>query len=190
MGFFDALGKIVSGKPVFENKNQAQQQNDYWDDHLVPHDDDRDPYVHTAQGQTDDKLERVAGGKRTDNSGQKIVPELEVIDLDDRYDSGDTMELWGTIRNRAAFEVFVDKIVIFGQTRELDRALASGEQYQFKLCQTKRPTSDAYKKAELYYRDNAAGDYFCAEHLIEYGVDSAGRWEVKNLRLMRPIKDV
>lgn len=178
MGFFDAAKKILNGQPVFEDPNgEASTVNSR----------------QAGQAQSSVPLpppaETISYGSRKDNRGQKIVPETEVIEVE-THESGMDMEVWATIKNTASFPVFLDKSVVLGQKIELDRELRPGEQHEVRVFRGPRPTNEGYKRAELYYRDQGSGDYFLANHQIEYRYQNDGTRTIRALRLIRPIKDV
>lgn len=61
---------------------------------------------------------------------------------------------------------------------------------EFSIYRGKHLIHDSYKYAELYYRDDGGGDYFCATHMIQYEHGSDGIYDVVDMDLVRPIKDV
>lgn len=183
MGFWDAMKKMAQGKPVFEVPSSTQKGKvvDEWGDPVQ----DPDPLTADDSEQGD----RIHRNQRIDSSGQKIIPEIEIIQVEPRY-SGEFVEVWVTIRNQSPYPVFLDKSYIFGAKQELDYPLSPGAQREFSIYRGKQLTNDSYKYAEVYYRDDESGDYFCAAHMIIYDHQSDGRYEVADMRLVRPIKDV
>lgn len=180
MGFWDIAKRMIQGKPVFEVPADYQKQQDDWGD--VPQ-DDPSPVNESQQG------ERVHRNQRVDAHGYKVVPEVEIIRVEPRQ-SGEFIEVWVTIRNQSQYPVFLDKSYIFGVKQELDYPLPAGGQREFSVYRGKQLTHDSYKYAELYYRDEGSGDYFCAAHMIHYEHGSDGIYDIVDMKLVRPIKDV
>lgn len=184
MGFWDAMRKMVQGKPVFEVEPQGLDSKgkavDEWGDPLQ----DADP-VEPERG----VAQQPVGSRRVDAHGNKIMPEVEICQVEPRY-SGEMVELWVTIRNTSQFPVFLDKSYIFGVKQELDYPLSPSGQREFMIYRGNRPAHDNYKYAELYYRDEGSGDYFCAAHTIHYRHQSDGTFDIVDFDLVRPIKDV
>lgn len=181
MGFFDFAKKMVNGQPVFDDQAQDNWK-EMGDGGQAPTKTDRLPSSQSPR-------ETISHGSRKDVRGQKVVPEVEVVEVE-VHESGADMEVWATIKNLANFPVFLDKSVMLGQKIELDRELGAGERHECKVFRGPRPTHEHYKTAEIYYRDQASGDYFLAYHQIEYRYQTDGTRTVRALRLVRPIKDV
>lgn len=182
MGFWDVTKRMLQGKPAFEVPQQPQGKTvDEWGDPV------QDPDPLTADDSEWD--ERIHRNQRIDGSGVKIIPEVEVIEVTPRY-SGDQVDLWVTVCNQSQYPVFLDKSYIFGVRQDLTYPLPSGGRRDFSIYRGKQPTNDGYKYAELYYRDDESGDYFCAAHMIVYEYQMDGTYRVNDMNLVRPIKDV
>lgn len=163
MGFFDAMGKMIAGKPVFEAEQTSADSGQHG--------------------------EEVRDGARYDENDHKVVAVAEVTRVE-THESGANMELWATIENQSNFAIFLDKIVLLGQTTQLDREMRAGESREYRVYRGPQLTHDNYPTAELYYRDEASRDYFLAYHQIMYGSDGKGDYDVRDLKLIRPIKDI
>lgn len=170
MGFFDAAKRMIQGKPVFEVPQDGQKQGD-------------------SVSVPDSSGQRIHRGQRVDDRGNKITPEATFFGVEPRY-SGDYVQLWVSVKNLSKYPIFLDKCYIFGVKQELDYPLPPGGVREFMIYSGKQIRSDAYKYAELYYRDDESGDYFCAAHLIQYSHQSDGTYDVVDLDLIQPIKDV
>ncbi len=183
MGFWDVTKRMLQGKPAFEVPQSAQKGKavDEWDDPV--HDPDPVDVSDAENG------ERIHRNQRVNAQGYKIVPETEIIRVEPRY-SGEYIDLWVTVRNQSQYPVFLDKTSIFGMKQELDYPLPPGGQRDFSIYRGKQLTHDSYKYAELYYKDEGSDDYFCATHMIQYDHQSDGRYDVVDMKLVRPIKDV
>ena len=122
------------------------------------------------------------------DGGRKIVPEIEVTRLEP-HESGDNLELWAHIKNNSSFEVEISKVAILGQINTVGRFLDANEQYEVRIYRGKIPTNDGYKKCEIYFKLVETGDYFCADHRIDYDYDD-GRYVPNELHVIHPIRDV
>ncbi len=171
MGFFDAMKKMAQGKPVFEVSDANNRQTD------------------TSGQDSTGGGNRIHRGQRLDDRGNKVIPEATFFGVEPRY-SGEYMQLWVSVRNDSPHPVFLDKCYIFGVKQELDYPLQPGGMREFMIYSGKLIRNDSYKYAELYYRDDESGDYFCAAHVIQYNHQSDGTYDIVGLDLIRPIKDV
>lgn len=179
MGFWGAASRMIQGKPVFEVPPSSDGGKDDWDDEKVSDQQQKA----SADGS------RIHRNQRIDSRGNKVVPEAEIAHT--RVDhNGQLIEMRATINNSSQFPVMLDKSIIFGYRQELDYVLSPGESREFMIYRGAERRDEAYKYAELYYKDNESGDYFCATHVIGYQYGSDGIYDVTDLRLVRPIKDV
>lgn len=179
MGFWDIAKRMAQGKPAFEVPAEYKKQQDDWGEGAQ---DDPASVV-------DQNGQRVHRNQRIGRDGQKVIAEAEIVEVKPRY-SGEYVELWVTIRNNSQFDIMLDKITTLGTTQELDYPLSLGGTREFMVYKGLKPKTDAYKYAELYYRDQASGDYFCAMHMIVYRHESDGTCEVTEMNIVRPVKDI
>lgn len=174
MGFWDAMKKMAQGKPVFEVSAEDTKELG-------------NPETDSSTLSESEKIKRNV--RYSTANGQKIIPEVEFARVEPRY-SGNNVELWATVRNISQYPVFLDKSYIFGVKEELDYPLSPGGSRDFRIYRGQQRRDDAHKYAELYYRDEGSGDYFCAAHMIKYDHQLDGAYDVVDLDLIRPIKDV
>lgn len=177
MGFWDVLGRIAQGKPAFE----APKPDDNWDDDS--------PTVDYAEEREEKRSQAHYAHDLYDDKGYKHPPVVEVIHVKPAR-SGDNLDLWVTIRNQSEREVHLGKMVILGNTFAFNYPLLASDQRVFHVYSGPALRHDHYHKAELYYRDEPTGDYFRADHAIEYHFEHDETYCVTNLQLMKPIKDV
>lgn len=177
MGFWDVTKRMLQGKPAFE---MPPPDKGGWEEPA----DEADKQPDDLQGG-----DRIHRNQRIDSNGNKVIPEAEIVEVRPRY-SGQYIELWVTIRNQSQIEVMLDKSFIFGVKQELDYPLPAGGQRDFLIYRGERRKDNGYKYAELYYRDEGSGDYFCAAHMIGYRHETDGTYDISALSLVRPIKDV
>lgn len=176
MGFWDVTRRLIQGKPAFE----ASQSKDDWDDD--------EPTVDYAEDREAKRTEAHDNGLH-DAQGNKQIPVVEIIHT--KYTmSGSNVEVWSTVRNQSDRTIELDKVMMLGARHDLDYPLSPGQQRDFRLYAGPRPTHDHYKKAELYYKDSLVGDYFRADHLIEYKYETDETYSPNEFKLIKPIYDV
>jgi len=160
MGFFDGLGRLLQGKPVFQNSSAQQSQ---------PPQEDGAPA--TAQP-----------------TKSKIVPVVAITRVTCRQ-SGSRMDVYAVLQNQSSEQITLDKIRLLNTIRELDSVLRAGETRDYMLYSGER-LRDQYKdQAELVYKD-PSGDYFAAIHDVIFHLESDKTYSVDDLRLHLPIRDV
>lgn len=176
MGFWDVTKRVFSGKPGFE----VPKSDDSWDSDEPTTDFAEERQAKRQQAETDSLI---------DAKGYKQPPVVSLTNVkSDRSDR--FLELWVTIRNQSDRDVILDKIVILGAKMGLNYPLGAGDQRVFRAYRGQVPTSDAYKKAELYYKDEPTGDYFRADHLVQYQYEADKTYEVVDFDLIEPIYDI
>lgn len=171
MGFFDAMGKMIQGKPVFQDdptKQGAQQE-----DHFVEKNTPRLDTSHTP----------------LDGHGQKIIPEITVTRVEGHV-SGDNLDLWVTIHNSSEVSLFIDKIHVLGQKMDLNYDLAPGMERQMSVYKGPTLRTNAYTNADVDYRVVETGDYFQARFYVEYDFEQDGTYLPNDFNLQRPIRDI
>lgn len=179
MGFWDVAKRMIQGKPAFEVPTDYKKQKEDWGE--TPR-EEVEPF-------SDQSGNRVHRNQRIGQDGQKVQAEAEIVQVKPRY-SGAYVELWVTVRNNSTFDIQMDRIQIFGTNQEFEYPLPPGGTRDFMIYSGLQPKTDGYKYAELYYRDRESGDYFCAMHAIEYRYETTGTYEVVEMHIVRPVKDV
>ena len=128
-------------------------------------------------------------------NGQKVIPEIEV-ERTEAHPSGDNkyLEVWAHIRNHASFDVELDKYEILGQRGDLNKFLKPGEIFELRLYRGPMPQSDSVRKMYIQYKIVGTGDYFQADHMIEYKYEQDNRgnkWYMPDeLKLLRPVRHI
>lgn len=121
----------------------------------------------------------------------KVIPVVIVQRVESQLDSsGRNIDCWVQFHNEGIVPVFLDKISLFGTTRELDRIIQAGEMYECEVYRGLAPANDNYKTAELYYRDNTTGDYFAARYMLHYDLEANGIYRLDEMRIERPVRDI
>ncbi len=188
MGFFEGLARMFKGEPVFrvsdtppESTHLGTPQEPYIEDSpsVLPGEPIQEALVQTKPMEIADPYVK---------DGRKITPDVLCENVE-WHESGDHREIWVRFSNHGTTAVFVDKMILLGQTTEMNHSLEPGQEREFKVYSGDKLTSRSYTKAQLYLR-LPNGDYFCADNEILYNVKGDGESEVKELRLIRPIRDV
>lgn len=176
MGFWDVTKRLVQGKPAFE----APTDKDDWDDTAPTTDfaEDRE-----ARPQLHDETSLI------DVDGHKHIPVAAVTNVKTTQ-SGEHIEVWATISNQSDRELRLDKMILLGTTFAMNYPLHANSQRVFRVYSGTQFTHGSYKKADLYYQDIMANDYFKAEHLVEYRYESDGTYDINDFNLVMPIRDV
>lgn len=177
MGFWDVTKRMIQGKPAFE----APPSPDEWSDNDEPTTD----FSEERQA----KREEVKSTNLVDEHGVKHIPVAELTNANYRL-SGDRFELWATIRNQSDRSVVLDKVIIFGATAGVNYPLQPHDQRVFKIYSGPVLKHDNYHSADLYYKDELAGDYFQASHTVDYRYESDGTYEIVGFDLIEPIRDI
>lgn len=129
-----------------------------------------------------------------DERGLKIVPEVEVSRVESKLSSdSEHCEVWAELTNNSEVEVEVTQVNFLKQRLRMGRFLKPGESRQERVYSGDTPHTDAYNRCEVMYRVTENGDYFQADHLVEYNLENDGDDEYyvpEDMRLIRPIRDV
>lgn len=178
--FLERMRRFMKGEPVFrpgediDNPQQARDKDD-WD---LP------PQAHTPDPQP---------APAPVTAGPRITP-LVTVERVECHPNGSNMEVTVHIKNHASIEVMIDKIMLLGQTRELDRELRAGEEFEFvNVYNGPRPNNRNYTHCELqyYFQDtNNENNYLSAIHNTEYKQEADGAYTITRLRFIPPVKDI
>lgn len=175
--FFEVLKRLAQGKPGFEVGDVQQ-------DGKQPKPVADEPAIIVQQPkQLTDHL-----GTPIDAHGNKIIPVVVVNEIK-CHEAGAAMECWGVLENTSDQTVEVDKVALLGATHEIDHPLRAREEREFLLYKGPRPRNTSQTRAMVQYK-NEAGDYFVAEHYIEYDGLPDGTWIVNELRFLPPVRDI
>ena len=128
-------------------------------------------------------------------SGQKIIPEIEVERIKAQPSSDSkSLEIWAYIHNLASFDIELDKYELLGQRGDLNKFLKPGEIFELRMYRGAMPENDSVRKMYIQYKIVGTGDYFQADHTINYKYeqDSQGnKWYMPDsLKLIRPVRDI
>ncbi|MEO5499738.1 MAG: hypothetical protein ABIR46_04525 [Candidatus Saccharimonadales bacterium] len=177
MGIWDITKRIIQGKPGFE----VPPDHDDWSDN-------DEPTTDFAEDRQAKKAES-SQANLVDRNGNKRIP-IATIHRVRSITSGANLEIWMILKNESDRNLFLDKITLLGTKFELDYPLKPRGEREFRAYRGALLTHDNYKTAELYYRDEVSGDYFRADHLLEYSYEPDGTYELVDTKIITPIRDV
>lgn len=161
MGFFSALGKIIQGKPVFEPGQQGKAPT-------------------PAAGQP---AAPAPGPAPVATPGLKVYPRVQITrTVSATQGSNMTVDIY--IKNDSLGQVDVDRLDMLGKSSDLGTFLRPGEERQFRVYDGPRPTNTSMANLELNFKD-ATGDYFCADHTIEFQQQADGTYTTDRIRFIR-----
>ena len=76
----------------------------------------------------------------------------------------------------------------------MNKFLKPGEIFELRLYRGPMPQSDSVRKMYIQYKIVGTGDYFQADHMIEYKYEQDNRgnkWYMPDeLKLLRPVRDI
>ncbi len=177
MGIWDVTKRLIQGKPGFETPPDP----DKWSDNDDP----------TTDFAEDRQAKKVQASQTVlvDANGNKQAPVATIHRIRTIVSSSNS-EVWIIIKNESTRSVFLDKVTLLGIRFELDYPLEPSHEREFRVYRGVHLAHDHYKTAEIYYRDVLSGDYFRADHLLEYSYESDGTYELVDTKLITPIRDV
>lgn len=117
----------------------------------------------------------------------KVYPQVSIERVECRTNGG-AMDIDAFIQNYSGGQVQLDKIELFGHTTQITTFLRPGEDREQRIYDGPRPTATNQPNLELYYKD-ASGDYFCADHYMEFTQQADHTYTVERIRFLR-VRDV
>lgn len=162
MGFFGGLGKIIAGKPVFE-----------------------DPGAPAALPTAANKPEHVF----VDEHGNKIIPEIEIAHVHNHRDGEHlTVTVWAN--NRSNERVRIDSSYVLNQKQQFNRELTPGQARELVLYNGPTPHDDHNHRAELIFRLMADDDLFKIVYHVTFTRESDGGFLINELHHDGPTRDI
>jgi len=106
------------------------------------------------------------------------------------HTDGARMQLYCYIVNNWPEEVELDKIRIFGTTRELDTSLRPHEEREF-LIYDGPPLTREHHESELIYKTHKEGDYFQTVHTMTFAYNSNDKTYLpSDIYVEGPVRDI
>jgi hypothetical protein len=171
MGFLKSFGRILSGKPAYEPGDFTQA--------------DQPQQTQLPDGQP------VAPGSPAPSppsQGPKVVPVVRITRVECPV-NGSRMDIYGDIRNESSVPVTLDKVLLQGDRRELDRRLNPGEAHQCLLYSGPllQNIPNGYADVQFFTADS---DYFSARHQIRVQQQPDKTFRITEFLLTMPIHDM
>ncbi len=195
MGFWQGLQRMISGQPVYQEQDLRQTRRagdddeDLWEGRTITDKNTAQPTDDVAQDvKPQDDLEQPSDNLHT-STGEKIIPEVSAGECETHV-SGDHREIWIKLSNDSPVDLLFEKMYFLGQTVRVDHYMRSGEEREFKVYSGPILKNGAYTKASLYYKIVQNTDYFQADFEVRYHCESDGEYEVTQLKLIPPIRDI
>lgn len=88
------------------------------------------------------------------------------------------------IKNDSLGQVDLDRLEFFGQQHNLATVLRPGEEREFRIYEGPRPTNTNMPNLCLNFKD-ATGDYFCADHTIDFQQQADRTYTTDRIRYIR-----
>lgn len=169
MGFLSGLGKLLSGKPVFD---EAPQQ---------PRDDTAGLKREIHQ----DEEQQSATSLFVDQHGKKIAPQVTFRHLKSHVD-GSNVTTWAWAANISQFEIELIRTEVLGHRQDIHRVLRPGEQHEVKIYHGPVITHDHDRHARLYLKIHKNDDLFLEDYMIEYNRESNGTYTLEEFHRTNP----
>ena len=122
-------------------------------------------------------------------SGPKVLP-LATIKRVICTNNGPVMECEIVVQNQSQQNLRMQRIEFLGIVDELGDFLKPGEEREYTFHFATRPASTSRNIAQLFYNNDPEGDYFCAQHLINFEQLADKTFAIHDFRFQPPVRDV
>lgn len=168
--FFDFMGKMIQGKPVFDAGDKPE-----------------DPTQSQATVTPSTTVEPAAPLIRKED--QHTFPVAYVKHVVTHFGSND-MKIYCHIVNTWSQPIELDKIRLLDTKRELDAFLRAGEEREFLVYDGPKMQRQVHE-AQLDYKTHEEGDYFEAIHDVTFTYHAEDKtYSVDEMHLRLPIRDI
>jgi hypothetical protein len=120
--------------------------------------------------------------------GPKVVPQAYIERVECR-ENGRELDCDAIIQNYSNERLELDKVEILGKTQYLNTFIDPGQEYELQLFDDTRPNNTNQNQCNIYYK-NAAGDYFCSVHTIEFKQLPDNTYSINYIKFQSPVRDV
>jgi hypothetical protein len=165
MGFLDGLGRMIAGKPVFEDGSQPKEQSNAGE-----------PQAPVSSGLRDEK-------------GYKIIPDIEVKNVRSRRD-GDKLTVTAWVTNKSDQRIRIDYIYLLGEKKQINQELNSNQARELMLYQGSTPHDENERDAQIVYRLQENMDLFQNDYDVEFNRESDGAYTVEELHEDGSTRDI
>jgi hypothetical protein len=157
MGFLDGMRRMMQGRPVFEAPVEPKERISGSDEDIR----DVPPVDATA--------------KRED-----VVPTFSVDHLKSHI-NGNTIDVYAWVTNTSMSELEIERCVILNTKMMIKRRLGPGQSHEVCLYRGPIADNDYIHKANIFYEDLDANEYYRADFMVEYNRESNGMYTVEEL---------
>jgi hypothetical protein len=173
-GFFEGMRRMLVGEPIFK-------PDEHTDDPI---------YKKPLNDSPVEERQAVADNADMSVHEDKLNPPEAVIERFECHYHDDThMDVNVHVRNLSKELLWIDKLMLFGQRYNLDHELDPGESREFMVYRGPMLDNKYYTNAELHYR-TPNGDYFSAQHNIEFEERPNHKYIPHRMRFYGPVKDI
>jgi len=184
MGFFDGLGRMIKGEPVF----QPGDSDDGWRDaDGEPKSRQKDDYA-MVSGEAARQTAEAAADTATEADGPKYLPKIDIAEVKSDLGQNGRVEYYFEVHGDDKVRIELDKIFIFGTKFELDRWMNPGEQREVLVYRGQARKDTSYDKCQIHYRDES-GDYFMCEFWLDLRLED-GYYVISRTKLIGAVRDV
>lgn len=166
--FLESLMRMFKGEPVFKAGDNAEPiAQGKPPEHLATHETQAQPQAAPAL---------------------KILPQV-LIERWQSNEQGNGLRAELTIHNYSKEGVYLNRVELLGVRDEMNEHLRPTEQYEYHFDLASRPRSTGDDDCRLYFKTEG-GDYFVANHHVEFEQLPDGTYNLLRFRFAPPIKDV
>lgn len=193
---------IILGKPLgasstestSQTKLQAQEEGGWKDENGQPVPDDAPVQTVLPEPESTEVASREKLDPYIDSSGNKIRPEAVITRLKPTLsDEIRHLEVWVSVKNESDFNIELTGLNFLGSSVDPGKFLSPGEVEEFRAYSGKTPQNSNYHTAQLQYKMTETGDFFQADHYVEFGFEQNehGKFYLpEEARLTRPVRDI
>ena len=159
MGFLDGLRRMMQGQPVFQAPVEPKERISGSDEDI------RDvPAVEVTR------------------PTQEVIPTFSIDHLKSNINSaGNSIEVYAWVTNTSMSEIEIERCVILNTKMMIKRRLGPGQAHEVCLYRGPIPGSDHIHKANIFYEDMSANEYYRADFTVEYNREANGLYTVEEL---------
>lgn len=174
-GFWETMKRLAAGEPVYRASEQ---------DGMQP----KNEQPPTALASGAPAAQSPPSWPSPQKTGPKVYPEAVVKRVECSLEEGG-MRLIVIMQNDSLERLMLDKILILGRTVELDHTIDPGQQRETMVYEGPMPANTNDSRCELHYR-TGAGDYFKSVHTVDFKPEADGRYSLRRIRFIPPVKDI
>lgn len=167
MGFMSGFGRMLAGKPVFENE------------------DSRTPQPETVEKPIQDNTQ---GGAR-DASGRKVIPQIDIEHLQ-CHRNGNSITVTAWVTNRCDLAIRLDDSTILGQRLQVHYELTPHQNHEIVLYRGPIAMNDHDHHAKLTFRIMSNTDEFEINYVSKFHRNPDATFQVDELHQEGGVRDI